>query len=68
MLNSNFTSKTNKNGESCLHTACNYGHTQTVEYLTSIHTSLDLQDVVSLFHFIFFRFCFSLYKIMFEFI
>ena len=41
--------KTNQNGESCLHTACNYGHTSTVEYLTSIHTNLDLQDVVSLF-------------------
>ena len=68
MLHSNFSSKTNKNGESCLHTACNYGHTQTVEYLTSIHTSLDLQDVVSLFYFNLFRFFFFLYKIMFEFI
>ena len=39
-----------QNGESSLHTACNYGHTSTVEYLTSIHTNLDAQDIVSLFY------------------
>ena len=61
MLRANISSKTNKNGESCLHTACNYGHTQTVEYLTSIHTNLDLQDVVSLFCFISFFVSISLF-------
>ena len=36
-----------KNGESCLHAACNYGHVEAATYLASIHTNLDLQDVVS---------------------
>ena len=45
-----------QNKESCLHAASNYGHTSTVEYLTSIHTSLDLQDVVSHLCFICFYF------------
>ena len=30
-----------------MHAACNYGHVEAATYLASIHTNLDLQDVVS---------------------
>ena len=35
-------------GESCLHGGCKYGHTAVLQYLTSIHTNIDLQDNVSI--------------------
>lgn len=40
-----------QSGESCLHAACKYGHVSVVDYLTTIHTSLDLRDQVLIMHY-----------------